>query len=124
MFKTYKVYVQVLRNKITATDLETLQRVTVQADHPFSSVRQVLGTFQSAADTIQRALKDLGMKSSFSTIKMIVHQMEGTEGGLSDIEKRGLRDVAEISGAKIVHLVEQERALTSDEALQLIDSRK
>jgi hypothetical protein len=39
----------------------------------------------------------------------VIQQTEATEDGLSDIEKRALRDIAEIAGADKVYIAEQER---------------
>ena len=42
---------------------------------------------------------------------------------LSDIEKRALRDIAEMAGARKVYIAEGEQKLTIAEALSMIDGR-
>jgi hypothetical protein len=46
--------------------------------------------------------------------------LEGTEGGLSQIEIRALRDIAELNGANKVYLVYEDKPLSNQEALSLI----
>lgn len=119
MFKTYKIYIRVKRDQVTVIDLVSGTQVTRDAETPFSSVRNVIGKFNPANETILAALGDLGIRRS-GRISAIIQQMEGTEGGLSDIEKRALRDLAEMAGATKVYLEEGERALTMDEAMARI----
>ena len=124
MFKSYKVYLQISRDQVTAIDLNTGLKVTRKAEQSFSSTRQILSNFNNADITVRNTLKDLGVKRSFFALKVVIQQTEGTEGGLSDIEKRALRDIAEIAGADKVYIAEQERTLTQDEALQIIGQKK
>jgi hypothetical protein len=120
MFKSYKLYVQVKRNQIKVIDLDNGMQVTKVAAVPFSSVRNIIGKFLPVQETLSDALRDLGIGKPFGGIKVVIQQMEGTEGGLSDIEKRALRDVGELTGAKKVYLEEGERELTMDEAITRI----
>ena len=124
MFKSYKVYIQISRDSVTAIDLDTGLKAIRQAEQSFSSTRQILSNFNNAEITVRNTFKDLGIKRSFFAFKVVIQQTEGTEGGLSDIEKRALRDVAEIAGANKVYIAEQERILTLDEALQIIEQKK
>ena len=55
------------------------------------------------------------------SLKVVIQQLEGAEGGLSDIEKRALRDIAEMAGAKKVYIVESEQKLSIVDALTIID---
>lgn len=122
MFKSPKVYIQVKRNQVTAVNLDTGEEVTRLAITPFSTQRVVLASFQPANETISAAIRDLRLKTTFLALKVVIQQLEGAEGGLSDIEKRALRDIAEMAGAKKVYIVEGEQKLSNDQALALIDS--
>lgn len=124
MFKPQKIYLQVFRNKIVAIDLVTGKRVIEQAIEPFSSIRQTIGNFKNANATLKNALKNLGIKKSFLATKAVIQQMEGIEGGLSDIEKRALLDMAELSDIYKVYIVEQDKVLSLQEALSIIDAKK
>jgi hypothetical protein len=118
MFKSSKVYILVSRNKVKAINLKTGEQVIRSADIPFSGERQVVSNFSHADKTIRAALKELSISRNFSRLKILIQQMEGTEGGLSDIEKRALRDLGEIAGASKVELVEHERELPLNEAFE------
>jgi len=49
--------------------------------------------------------------------------MEDTDGGLTDIEKRALRDLAENAGAGKIYIADGEQLLTNNEALAKIEGR-
>lgn len=47
--------------------------------------------------------------------------MEDTQGGLTDIEKRALRDLAENAGVGVVYIIDGEKRLSNEEALTLME---
>src|SRR5687767_5007389 len=106
MFKSPKVYIQIKRNQVTVVNLETGEEVTRLAIRRFSTQRVVLASFDPANETILAAIRDLRLKTTFLALKVVIQQLEGAEGGLSDIEKRALRDIAEMAGAKKVCIFE------------------
>jgi hypothetical protein len=124
IFKTNKIYLQVFRDKIIAVNLVTGERVVENAVESFSSIRQTIGHFNNANATLKSALQNLGIKKSFFGTKAVIQQMEGTEGGLSDLEKRALRDIAESAGADKVYIVETEMEMSEQEALLLIEQNQ
>jgi hypothetical protein len=124
MFKSYKIYIQISRDKVTAINLDSGEKSIKQAEEPFSSARQIIGSFNHADATVRAAVKELGVKQTFSRIKILIQQTEGTEGGMSDIEKRALRYLAELAGANKVLLVDHERTIPIHEALHLIETEK
>ena len=120
MFKTNKIYIQIKRNKITVINLETGEEISRIATEPFSTVRSVLSSFQPANETLLAAMKELGLKRSFFALKAVIQQTEDTNGGLTDIEKRALRDLAENAGVNKVYIASEERPLSYEEALALM----
>lgn len=62
---------------------------------------------------------DLGIKQTLLSrpLNILMQQLEGTEGGLSDLEKRALRDLGELVGGKKIFIVEHSNSLTTPEAL-------
>jgi hypothetical protein len=120
MFKSSKVYIQIFRDKVKLINLKTGEQLNRAAEHPFSTERQVVSNFNHADNTIRAALKEMGIGGSFSRLKVVIQQMEGLEGGLSQVEQRGLRDLAEIAGANKVYLVEHGKELSLKEAFELI----
>ena len=123
MFQTSRVYIQIGRNKVTVVNLDTGAETSSTATEPFSTARSVLSKFSPANETLLAALRDLGLKTSFFKLKAVIQQMENTEGGLTDIEKRALRDLAEQAGAGRVYIVDGERRLSISEALAYIEGR-
>lgn len=121
MFRTYKVYIQIKRNQVTVINLDTGEEASRIAIRPFSTQRIVLASFDPANETVMAAIRDLGLKTTFSALKVVIQQLEGAEGGLSDIEKRAFRDLAEMAGARKVYIVEGEQKLSIEEALSIID---
>jgi hypothetical protein len=117
MFRSYRIYIQIRRNKVTVANLDTGAEASIIANVPFSTTRSVLSKFSPANETILAAFRELGIKTSFVKIKVVIQQMEDTDGGLTDIEKRALRDLAENAGAGKVYIVDNERHLSNSEAL-------
>lgn len=119
MFKSRQLYIKIRRDHIEVTDLKSGETVFKRALNPFSSIRNIVSNFKNANETIQSALLELGIRRSFfqSPLKILIHQLEGLEGGLSDIEKRALRDLAEMAGANKVQIIEQLEPLSVELAL-------
>jgi hypothetical protein len=122
MFKAKQIYIKISRDKIEITDLDTNETVYKQAIEPFSSTRNIVSNFNNANETIKAALKDLRIRTGFLSPlqKVLVQQLEGLEEGLSDVEKRGLRDLAEMAGARKVFLLEKEQPLSADAAREYL----
>lgn len=53
-------------------------------------------------------------------MNILIQQLEGFEGGLSDIEKRALRDLAEMVGANKVFILEQSESVSTEVALDML----
>lgn len=119
MFKPRLIYLKIRRDHVEVTDLKNYETVSKRALQPFSSIRNVVSNFNNAYDTIELALKELGVRRKFfhPSLKILIHQLEGLEGGLSDIEKRALRDLAENAGAEKVIILEQSQTISVEQAL-------
>ena len=121
MFRTYRIYIQIRRNKVTVANLDTGTETSIIATEPFSTARSVLSKFNPANKTILAAFRELGIKTSLLKLKAVIQQMEDTDGGLTDIEKRALRDLAEKAGVGKVYIVDGERRLSTSEALAYME---
>lgn len=124
MFRPVRVYIKLMKDKVEITNLETSETVSVQAVRSFSSIRNIISNFSNAKNTIQAALNELGIKHSLlgPNLKVLIQQLEGTEGGLSDIERRALRDIGEMAGGRKVFIVEHSTLLSKNEALAELGS--
>lgn len=119
LFKPIPVYIKVYRDKIEITNLATGETSSRRAIESFSNERLVVSNFNIASELIMIILKDLKIKNSFlpASLKVLIQQMEGFEGGLSDIEKRALRDLAEQAGGRSVFIATNTEALDREQAL-------
>ena len=123
MFKSLRIYIKIRRNNIEVTNLETGASSSKSAVNSFSSIRNVVSNFNNAGETVNATLDDLGIGQTFFSrpLTVLIQQLEGTEGGLSDIEKRALRDLAEMAGGRKVFICEDSRPLTIADALSRLD---
>jgi len=94
------VYVRVRRNQLRIRHVESGTETTFQADVPFSTERMLIGEFSAAEHALKSALKQaetgryLRMPS-----QILIHPLEMTDGGLSQIEERAFHEVAMGAGA-------------------------
>jgi len=125
MFKTGRIYIKLWRNHVEISNLETGETITKPALNSFSSVRNVVGNFNYANEAIKSVLNELRLKPTFlgAGLNIIIQQLEGIEGGLSDIEKRALRDLGEMAGGRKVFIIEHSQRLSMDEALQELENK-
>ena len=107
------LYIRIATDNITVRNIDEGSGVTKRADLPFSSERLLVGNFTNA-DKLMRAAVSEAQTMSFlpRSIRAVVHPMDKTEGGLSQIEDRVLRELA--AGAKVSKVVVQIGDLLSD----------
>jgi len=120
MFKVRPLYLKIYKNRVVVCCPET--EVCIEKKGLFSNQRLAIANFEIAHQVIQEAIDELFPKGNslfksknFSTI---VQQLELTEGGLADIEKRLLIDLCEHSNSKQVELAEIKRELSFKEVLE------
>jgi len=103
-------------------NLETGEQFALDADPPFSGKRQALADFNAAEILLRQLVRNAGLRTGFLApgMRMLVHQLERCEGGLSQLELRGLRDLGNMAGARIVHMIERNSALSREEAITAI----
>jgi hypothetical protein len=125
MFKSLPIYIIIRRNHIQITNLENGNLSSIKALNNFSSVRNTVSNFNNANETIKAALNELNIKNTLFSrpLNILIQQTEGIEGGLSDIEKRALRDLAEMAGGKKVFISENPKPLSITEAIKHIKNR-
>ena len=103
--------------------LDTGRTASWKPTVPYSNERLVLAHFVEAEDHLKSLLSELfNHKKITQHLRVVIQQMEGTEGGLSSVERRALVDMAEHAGAINVHLVEHERELDRNEAFTIAQS--
>jgi hypothetical protein len=124
-FKRIPVYIKVYSNQIEVINLKSGETASRKALEPFSNQRLVLSDFNNASKLLRIVIDDLQLKTKIfgSSFKALIQQMEKLEGGLSNIEKRALRDLAELSGASYVKIIEHTQNLSNQEALMELEKK-
>ncbi len=122
MWLAIKIYIKVKRNAVEITNLETGETAQRTALNPFSSTRHVVSNFRYTEETIKAVLQDLNLTKKFfkRSFKVLIQQMEETEGGLSDIEIRALRDLAEQIGGVKVYVIDNDIPLSKEAAIDYL----
>ncbi|UAY51671.1 rod shape-determining protein [Ferruginibacter albus] len=123
LFKRIPIYIKIYFNKVEITNLVTGKTVSKISEQGFSTKRVVIADFNVLELVIRDILKELNGKGGIfqHSLKALIQQMEPVEGGLVEIEKRALRDVAEQAGAAHIILIEHTRKLSNEEAILQFD---
>jgi rod shape-determining protein MreB and related proteins len=97
------VYVQVKRNQFRVRHIESNSEAAFDAQPPFTTTRLLIGQFLAAESLLKQALKQVSTSRFFSVSpKVVIQPLEMTDGGLSEVEERVLREVAIGAGASKV----------------------
>lgn len=118
IFKRVPVYIKLFKNGVEIVNLETGEVISRKSIEPFSTQRFILADFNKANDLIRSVMNDLLPRKGIfpRQTKILMQQVESVEGGLSEIEKRALRDLGEMAGGTPVILVDHFRPLGNAEA--------
>jgi hypothetical protein len=123
-FKPINLHIKLHSNRIEIINLDTGESAAKTATENFSTPRIVIGNFSKANKLIEAVFEELDFrkmrKKTFGALRVLIQQMEKLEGGLSDIEKRAMRDLSEQAGADYVAIVEHANTLSVEEARLLL----
>lgn len=123
IFRRIPLYVKVYTNRMEVLRLDNGACLSMDADPPFSNSRIVFAHFQEAETHLKRMVRALIGGGRFTPgLKIVVQQMERTEGGLSSVELRALVDSCEHAGAIRVKVVAHERPLSAAAALAFLNA--
>lgn len=120
MLKT-DIYVQVFINHIRAKNIGSGATSDTMPPEPFSHPRMLVGHFLAAELAVKAAVAEVKGSKLFHTTRVLMHPMERLEGGLTQIERRVLREMALTAGAGKVAIWEG-HVLTDDEVRRSLDS--
>jgi MreB/Mbl protein len=122
IFKRTPIYIKLFKNRIEIVNLETGEKISRESTEIFSSQRFIIADFNKADALIRDILNELLPRKSIfpRQTKILIQQAESVEGGLSEIEKRALRDLGEMAGGTPVILIDHFRPLSSTEASLLL----
>ena len=94
------VYVRVMRDRLKVRSLDSGTEVEVSPASPFSTERLLIGNFAAAEAALKEGLKKIAGGGWFTpSPRVVMHPLEMSEGGLSEVEERILRELAIGAGA-------------------------
>ena len=97
------VYLKVFPNRFELKHIESGKVQVEVSTEPFTTERLLVGHFSVAENALKRGMNRLYEKRWFAPSPIvIVHPMEKTENGLSEVEDRVLRELAAGAGARKV----------------------
>lgn len=125
-FKAIPIYIKIYINKIEVIRLDSEELSQVISTEPFSSNRLCFSDYNVAELTIRNTINGLVKQRKFwgYSFRILIHQLDKIEGGLSQIEKRALRDIGEQVGGSYVIIYEGEKPLSIEEARIEIQSKQ
>jgi len=92
------VYVRVMRDRVKVRSLDSGKEI--EATSPFSTTRLLVGNFTGAQAALKEAITKAAGGGWFKpSARVVMHPLEMTEGGLSEIEERILHELAIGAGA-------------------------
>jgi hypothetical protein len=95
-----RIYVQVYRDRIVARDVNLSVSVEGRPESPYSTDRNLVGSFTSARALLRSLFQKLGIFGWFKIRPIVLmHPMELSGGGLSEVEERVLLELADAAGA-------------------------
>jgi hypothetical protein len=121
IFRAIPVYIKIYPDKIEITNINTRQTISKTSATKFSSPRLLVADFNAADTLIREILKELGL--SRRTLKVWIQQMKAFEDGLLETEKRALRDLGELAGARSVYIINRTQILSNEEIQEMLKLR-
>jgi hypothetical protein len=95
------LYVRIRKDEFQVRHVESGREVRRRGDAPFSTSRLLIGDFVAAADSLERAFRDVRYGPRyFSAPVVVMHPLELNEGGFSPVERRVLHELAAHAGGK------------------------
>ena len=117
LLKRTPVYIKISVNNIEVTNLSTGKTLSKISPVAFSTSRIVIANFNVIEALLRDMLKEIIEKKIFPVqLKVLIQQTQEVDGELTEIEKRTLRDLAELAGATHVEIVDHFRKLSDQDA--------
>ncbi|WP_165749741.1 hypothetical protein [Cellulophaga sp. Z1A5H] len=102
IFKKNRYYIKLFINRIEIRDLTHGRTISEESKTAFNNERILVANFEKAEDFIKYVFKnyDLSLKNSIG----IIQQMQMSENGLSEVEKRVLLELFSTIGINEIHI--------------------
>jgi hypothetical protein len=101
MFAGPILYARIRRNRISLRRVDSGQEVELAAEVPFTNSRMLVADFTAAQALMKKAMQQV---KGFLRPAVVIHPLELIEGGLSEVEKRILLELALGGGAGRVNV--------------------
>lgn len=95
----------------------------VEITNPFKHRRSMISSFTQAEKILRFAFKSISRSAFEAAPRVIMHQLEKNEGGLTEIEERVLRELALAAGAREVVVYQGDRVNPKADTFENIKSR-
>ena len=95
----------------------------VELINPFKHQRSMISSFTCAEKILRYAFKSASPGLFQASPRVIMHQLEKNEGGLTEIEERVLKELASGAGAREVIVYQGDRITPGQETFESIKSR-
>jgi len=99
------LYIQIHSNQFTLLDVDSGRQQSIQSPKPFSNQRLAIADFSEADKTLRAYVKEFYDEKLFKPSPIVVmHQRVKTEGGLSEVEERILKELGLSAGGRQVYV--------------------
>ncbi|WP_244325654.1 rod shape-determining protein [Shewanella aestuarii] len=109
--------------KAIGKEAKSLSGSNIRVLNPFKHNRSFIADFMCAEKILQHGMYTLHKSKIKPSPRVIVHQLEKTDGGLTDIEERVLRELALGAGAREVVIYLGSKINTNVEDFDKVKSR-
>lgn len=109
--------------KAIGKEAKSLSGSNIRVLNPFKHNRSFVADFMCAEKILQHGMYTLHKSKIKPSPRVIVHQLEKTDGGLTDIEERVLRELALGAGAREVVIYLGSKINTNVEDFDKVKSR-
>ena len=116
IFTKNRFYIRLYINRIEITDLTNWKSISEISETEFNNQRLLIADFVKAEKFINNVFKKHGFSSKKSI--GIIQQMEMSEGGLSDVEKRVLLELFSQIGIREIYVDESLSDLTEKQLFE------
>ncbi|MGH8637161.1 MAG: hypothetical protein ACREUZ_08515 [Burkholderiales bacterium] len=94
------IYVKVYADRFVLKNMDSSETVEIRRDPQFRSPRMLIGNFTAAEKEFREGLKKV--RQGLLAPRVLMHPMELTQGGVTQVESRALIELAAGSGAQKV----------------------
>jgi rod shape-determining protein MreB and related proteins len=126
LFKRPSFYIKIYFNAIEVTHLDTGETIKRSSLEKFSTKRLVIADFNIVELLVRNTIDEFEISKGIikKAFHALVQQMEIFEDGISEIEKRAMRDIAYQAGAVKVNLNFDTKKLPYEEAFTKLKNKE